>query len=396
MKSGPYPVVKASELAFGRALALLAAAVALCASGAVMGNPDTNQPFSWNLPKWVPPPIVPADNPMSRDKAELGRHLFYDTGLSANRAMSCATCHSQAKAFTDGRATPVGVTGEKGVRSAMSLANTAYLPMLTWANPQVTSLEKQALIPLFGEHPVEMGMAGREKEIFARFKSMPTYRELFSKAYPAEAAQGDEALYSLSTMTRALASFQRGLMSFDSPYDQFKYGHKPNAITPAAKRGEKLFFGEKMECYHCHGGFNFTDNMQHMRLPHAERGFHNTGLYNLDGKGAYPANNPGIAEFTGDEADMGKFRTPSLRNIAVTAPYMHDGSISTLQQVIRLHYALGGRAAGQKQGANPLRSGMVVGFEVSAKEVVDLTAFLKSLTDAKFLQDPAFGDPWKR
>lgn len=333
---------------------------------------------------------------MSREKSELGRHLFYDKGLSANQTMSCATCHVQAKAFTDGRAAPVGVTGEKGVRSAMSLSNAAYLPVLTWSNPQITSLEKQALIPMFGEHPVEMGMVGREKDIFARFKSVPKYRELFAKAYPAEAGQGDEALYSLSTMTRALASFQRGLMSFDSPYDQFKYGNKPHAITASAKRGEKLFFGEKMECYHCHGGFNFTDNVQHARLPHAERGFHNTGLYNLDGKGAYPASNTGIAEFTGDEADMGKFRTPGLRNIAVTAPYMHDGSISTLEQVIRQHYALGGRAAGQKQGASPLRSGMVAGFEVSAKEVADLTAFLKSLSDPFFLRNPAFADPWLR
>lgn len=377
-------------------LVLLAVALAPCTSSVAVGNPPTDQSYVWSLPQWVPPPIVPADNPMSHAKVELGRHLFYDTGLSANRGMSCATCHVQAKAFTDGRAASVGVTGEKGLRSAMSLANAAYLPVLTWSNPQITSLEKQALIPLFGERPVEMGMAGREKEIFARFKAMPKYRALFTKAYPVEAAQSDDALYSLSTMTRALASFQRSLLSFDSPYDQFKYGNKRRAITPAAKRGEKLFFGVRMECFQCHGGFNFTDNVQHSRLPHAERGFHNTGLYNLDGKGAYPANNPGIAEFTGDEADMGKFRTPSLRNIAVTAPYMHDGSIATLEQVIGQHYALGGRAAGQKHGANPLRSGMVAGFEVSAKEVADLVAFLKSLTDAGFLRNPAFADPWVR
>ena len=365
-----------------------------CASGFAVGRPNADMSYVWNLPNWVPPPNAPAENPMSYAKAELGRHLFYDKGLSANRVMACATCHLQAKAFTDGRAAPVGVTGEKGVRSAMTLANVAYAPVLSWANPQVTSLEKQALIPLFGEHRVKMGMAWREKDIFARFKVMPKYRELFAKAYPMEVGQGDDALYFLSTMTRALASFQRGLMSFNSPYDHFKYGNKPNAITPAAKRGEKLFFGERLECYHCHGGFNFSDNVQHSRLPHAERGFHNTFLYNLDGKRAYPANNPGIAEFTGDEADIGKFRTPSLRNIAVTAPYMHDGSISSLEQVIGGHYALGGRAAGQKYGVNPLRSGMVAGFEVSAREVADLVAFLKSLTDPAFLRNPAFADPW--
>ena len=212
-----------------------------CASGFAVGRPNADMSYVWNLPNWVPPPNAPAENPMSYAKAELGRHLFYDKGLSANRVMACATCHLQAKAFTDGRAAPVGVTGEKGVRSAMTLANVAYAPVLSWANPQVTSLEKQALIPLFGEHRVKMGMAWREKDIFARFKVMPKYRELFAKAYPMEVGQGDDALYFLSTMTRALASFQRGLMSFNSPYDHFKYGNKPNAITPAAKRGEKLF-----------------------------------------------------------------------------------------------------------------------------------------------------------
>ena len=354
------------------------------------------QAFEWPLPAWVPAPTVPADNPMTRDKAELGRHLFYDTRLSANLAMSCATCHVQAKAFTDGRATPVGVTGEKGVRSAMGLANVAYLPVLTWSNPQITSLELQALNPIFGEHPVEMGMAGREQQIFSRLRTVPKYRELFAKAFPAEASQGDEALYSLSTLTKAIASFQRGLLSFDSAYDRYKYGKQPNAISPAAKRGEKLFFGEKMECYHCHGGFNFTDNVQHVRLPFAERGFHNTGLYNQDGKGAYPPGNSGIAEFTGEAADMGKFRTPSLRNIEVTAPYMHDGSIRTLELVIRKHYALAGRSVATVQGASPLRSELIAGFETSPQEVADVVAFLKALTDQRFLQDRAHGNPWKR
>lgn len=161
MKSGPYPVANSSMLIFSRTLTLIAGVIMLCASGFAVGRPNADMSYVWNLPKWVPPPNAPAENPMSYAKAELGRHLFYDKGLSANRAMACATCHLQAKAFTDGRAAPVGVTGEKGVRSAMTLANVAYAPVLTWANPQVTSLEKQALIPLFGEHRVEMGMAER-------------------------------------------------------------------------------------------------------------------------------------------------------------------------------------------------------------------------------------------
>ena len=118
--------------------------------------------FRWRLPDWVPAPSVPADNPMSDAKVELGRHLFYDKRLSADQSMSCATCHQQDKAFTDGQAVAKGITGQVGQRSAMPLANVAYLPTLTWANPLLTSLEVQSLFPIFGEHPVEMGMAGKE------------------------------------------------------------------------------------------------------------------------------------------------------------------------------------------------------------------------------------------
>lgn len=352
--------------------------------------------YSWALPAWVPVPAVPADNPMSAEKVELGRHLFYDKRLSADNSMSCASCHHQDKAFTDGLAVAEGITGQKGARSAMSLANVAYLPVLTWANPNLTALEVQALVPIFGEHPVEMGMAGREKELFARLQADPAYQRLFARAFPQEAQQGNEALYSLSTVTKAIASFERSLLSFDSPYDRYKYGGQKNALSAAALRGEALFFGEKMECYHCHGSFNFTDNIQHSKLPFAEKGFHNTGLYNEDGRGAYPANNPGISEFTGDADDEGKFRTPSLRNVALTAPYMHDGSIPTLEAVIRTHYAMAGRAGSGKHGPSPLRSSLVEGFEVSDQEVNDLVAFLSSLTDTTFTQNPRHADPWQQ
>ena len=350
--------------------------------------------FDWGLPAWVPLPHVPNDNPMTTAKVELGRHLFYDQRLSANQRMSCASCHHQDKAFTDGLALSEGITGEKGSRSAMSLSNVAYLPVLTWANPNLTSLEVQALIPIFGEHPVEMGMAGREKELFARLQAEPVYQRLFARAFPDEARRGHEVLYSLSTVTKAIASFQRSLLSFDSPYDRYKYGGQRNTLSASALRGEALFFGEKMECYHCHGSFNFTDNIQHSKLPLAERGFHNTGLYNEDGRGAYPTRNPGIREFTGDADDEGKFRTPSLRNVALTAPYMHDGSIPTLEQVIRAHYAQAGRASTSARGPNPLRSSLVEGFEVSEQEVADLVAFLHSLTDRSFVQNPRHSDPW--
>jgi cytochrome c peroxidase len=354
------------------------------------------QTYQWDIPAWVPEPVVPDDNPMTKSKVELGRHLFYDKRLSADQTMSCATCHHQDKAFTDGRKFAKGISGQEAIRNAMSLTNIAYLPVLTWSNPMLTSIEVQALIPLFGEHPVEMGMAGKEALLFERLKTEPVYQRLFRDAFPKEARAGEAQLYSLSTITKALASFQRSLLSFDSPYDRFRYGGDEAALSPQAKRGEALFFGEKMECYHCHGGLNFTDNIKHARLPFPELGFHNTGLYNVDGKGSYPKGQTGVAEFTGVPSDMGKFRTPTLRNIAKTAPYMHDGSIPDLATVIRAHYARGGRSSGQASGPNPNRSEFLVGFQVSEQEVQDLIAFLHALTDEEFLKDERLGDPWKR
>ena len=350
--------------------------------------------YQWDLPPWAPDPIVPPDNPMSREKVELGRHLFYDKRLSADASMSCATCHQQQKAFTDGKARSEGVDGTLGGRSAMSLANAGYLPVLTWMNPNLNSLEIQALIPIFGEHPVEMGMAGREQLLFERLKAEPRYRKLFTEAFPNESTRGDEALYSLSTVTKALAAFQRSLVSFGSAFDQYRYEGKKEALSASAKRGESLFFGEKMECYHCHGGLNFNDNVQHSRMPFPELGFHNTGLYDIDGKGSYPKKNPGIIEITGLAGDTGKFRTPTLRNVALTAPYMHDGSIPTLAEVIRSHYARAGRASAKYGQPNPLRSEFLQGFEVTDEEVADLVVFLESLTDVAFVANPRHGDPW--
>ncbi len=385
-----HPAARGRGRRWHRVLAALAAAAGACA---LLGG-NSVADFNWALPDWVPPPSVPADNPMTREKVELGRHLFYDRRLSADGTMSCASCHHQDKAFTDGKAHATGVTGREGSRSAMSLANVAYLPVLTWQNPQLTALEVQALIPIFGEHPVEMGMDGREQQLFQRLQADATYRRLFEGAFPDEAQRGQATLFSLNTVTRALAAFQRTLLSFDSPYDRYRYGGQPAAISAQAKRGEELFFGERLECYHCHGGFNFTDNIQHARLPFPERGFHNTGLYNEDGQGAYPAAAPGISEFTGDARDKGKFRTPSLRNVAVTAPYMHDGSIATLPDVLRNHYARAGRAAMAGKGANPLRSELIAGFEITDAEIADVVAFLRSLTDEAFLKNPALADPW--
>jgi cytochrome c peroxidase len=357
------------------------------------GGAEAAANYDLKIPVWAPSPNIPANNPVTAAKAELGRHLFYDKKLSSNGEMSCATCHQQAKAFTDGEATSKGVTGQKGIRSAMSLTNAAYLPILTWSNPNLNSLEVQALIPLFGEHPIEMGMSGRERLIFKYLENNTDYQQLFASAFPKDAVAGSGELYNLENITQALATFQRTLISFNSPYDRYKHLGQSDAISDAAKAGEQLFFGEKLECYHCHGGITFTDNMGHTRNPFPEIGYHNTGLYNTDGRGGYPQDNQGLYEVTLDIADMGKFRTPTLRNIALTAPYMHDGSILTLEDVIRKHYAEGGKASLSEGGTNPMRSPFMKGFEISDTEVAQLLEFLNSLTDTEFVTNEKHSDP---
>lgn len=375
------------------ALLLAGAALQQAGSAAEPGATvvaDTDQaPWDWDLPAWVPPPRVPADNPMSQAKVSLGRHLFYDPRLSLDNSMSCSTCHIQDKGFTDGQATSPGINGVRGARSAMALVNVAYLPSLTWANPLMNALETQALVPIFGSHPVEMGMEGQEALLLGRLSEDAQYVTMFREAFP----DMDGAI-SLDSVTKAIASFERSLLAFRAPYYRFKYEGERDAMSESALRGEELFFGEKFECYHCHGGLSFTDNLVHSRLPFEELGYHNTGLYNVDGQGAYPMANPGLREVTDDPADEGKFRTPTLLNIAQTAPYMHDGSIPTLEQVLTEHYARQGRAVHQGQPANPNRSAFIVGYQFTEQEIADMLAFLNSLTDDLFLENPAHGNPF--
>lgn len=345
--------------------------------------------YQWNLPDWTPTPIVPADNPMSNAKVELGRHLFYEKRLSITGEFSCATCHDQSRAFTEKKSVSIGATGDSHPRNAMSLTNVAYNSVLTWANPNLINLEDQLLVPLFGEHPIEMGMVGKEQEILAMLQNDPKYSKLFKTAFDGEV--------SIKNLAKAIAAFERTLVSFNSPYDQYRYGGNDRAISDAAKRGAALFESERLECFHCHGGINFSDSVKHSRLAFHEIAFHNTGLYNLDGKGAYPSNNTGIQEITLKPSDMGRFKAPSLRNIALTAPYMHDGSIASLEKVIE-HYEAGGRTihAGAFAGIgseNPFKSSFVKGFQLSDREKQDLLAFLHSLTDESFIQNPAFRAP---
>ena len=338
--------------------------------------------FAWNLPKAFPRPAVPHGNPMTAAKAELGRYLFYDKRVSVNGKESCASCHRQELAFTDGRTHAEGTTGQAHPRGSMSLVNVAYAPLLTWANPTLDSLEEQALIPMLGEEPIELGLKGHEQEFLSALRRDPLYQRIFPQAFP---ETGD--VYTLENVTKAIAAFERTIVSMNSPYDRYRWGGDASAISDSAKRGELLFSSsERGGCFQCHGGWNFSairfEGMQDRRDENAPRGgFFNTGV------SPYLPPNRGLYERTQRSEDIGKFRAPTLRNIALTAPYMHDGSLATLEEVID-HYAAGGKMD------HPNKSRILRPIRLSESEKRDLVEFLKSLTDEGLLRDPRWSDPW--
>ncbi len=367
--------------------------------------------FDFRIPSSVPAPFVPEDNPMSIEKVELGRHLFFDTRLSGNQTQSCASCHEQALGFADGVALPSGSTGEVLAKNSQGLLNVAYNSTFTWANHSLTSLADQHMVPLFGEFPVELGVNDHNKEeILLRLSTDPSYQQMFAEAFPEATAENSSDgtpdvitdvitdVINFSNISKAMASFIRSMVSFNSDFDRYEQGDE-TALTDSQKRGMAMFFSEKTECFHCHGGFNFSQSTLHSQTVFFEAPFFNNGLYNLDGNGSYPAGNQGLFELTGKEEDKGKFRPVSLRNIEVTAPYMHDGSIDTLEEVIEM-YAAGGRAPTTVNGMptgdgrlNPNKSGFVGGFSLTEQEKQDLLDFLKSLTDKSFNQDARFSNP---
>jgi cytochrome c peroxidase len=363
-------------------------ALAVCGSGF-----SADAEFDWRLPAGFRTPPVPADNPMNAAKVELGRRLFYDQRMSINGKGSCSSCHLQEYGFTDQKPTAIGVTGEKHPRRAMALANVAYFAIFNWANPTIKHLEQQALTPLFGRHPVELGLpegGGRFLDVIA---TDPMYKRLFPEAFP-----GEQGPYSFDHVVRAIACFERTLISGRSPYDRYRFQGDGNAISEAAKRGEDMFFHQPYACFRCHGGFTFGGSTVFQTQPTAAPEFFNTGLYNLSGEFSFPKDNLGLFDFTHSPEDIGKYNAPSLRNVAVRPPYMHDGSITTLDGVLD-HYAAGGRtiASGPLAGdgsKNPNKSSHIGGFPITAEQRRDLIAFLESLTDEAFIHDPRFADPW--
>lgn len=352
------------------------------------------QPYHWRLPQGFPQPMVPADNPMSIAKAELGRYLFYDTALSANQQQSCASCHQQQFAFAEPLKVSLGSTGQPHRRNASALVNVAYNNTLTWAHDGLQHIETQLLLPLFGDSPIELGAGGHEPQILARLKREP-YPELFGAAFGSPTPD-------FRRVVDALASFSRSLLSFNSRFDRYAYQQDDAALSSEELLGLNLFFSEKLECHHCHGGFNFTQATSHERQPLDRRPFHNTGLYftkrpDLADMG-YPQYDTGLSEVTLNPSDDGRFRAPTLRNVAYTAPYMHDGSLATLAEVIDFYAAGGlvstvnGQASDGRQ--HPAKSSFVRGFELTPEEKQALLAFLHSLSDDSFITNPAYSNPW--
>lgn len=316
---------------------------ALLGAAALLLTAAAAPPWSWNLPAGVLPPPVPGDNRMSDAKVELGRRLFYDADLSLDGTLACAGCHEQKRAFADGNATRPGVHGDPGRRNAPGLGNVGWLPRLTFADPSATSLEVQALIPLLGENPVEMGMTGKEAELGRRLGADRCYRRMFAKAFPERQGRID-----VPNVAAALAAFQRAMVALDSPYDRAVRGDLA-ALTPLQRDGQGVF--QSAGCTSCHSGPLLTDAAYH-RL------------------GDPMGSDRGLAEHTGREADEGYFRTPPLRNVAVTGPWWHDGSSSTLAHAIRRHQVA-----------------------LSGTEMAPLLAFLEALTDKQFLVEPRLGRP---
>lgn len=376
---------------------LVVAAVAGCASD----DPASTESSSaagyravLAIPDYLEVPAIPSFNPPTVAKIALGRRLFYDRRLSGNQTLACAGCHDQQLGFADGKLRPTGSTGSTLRRNSPGLANAVYHSTFTWANNGLRSLEDQLEVPIRGDDPVELGVSDRNTaEVMARFDGEGAYARMFADAFP-DSSSGA----TVEKISFALASFCRTLVSADSPYDRYLRGDK-SAISESARRGATLFNGERLECFHCHSGVNLTVSYRDfestedtVRYP-----FFNNGLYNVDGLGGYPPLDQGLYDLTFKPNDHGRFRPPSLRNVGVTAPYMHDGSIATLADVVH-HYAAGGRLieSGPFAGdgrLSPLKSGLVRGFQITEEEVADVVAFLESLTDPGFLTNPAFSDP---
>lgn len=339
-----------------RSISKVIGALMLLSSCGPTDAPPSNNDVN-PTPKHFPIIEYPVDNKYSHAKAELGRRLFYDKRFSQDYSVSCGSCHKQEFAFSDGgNAVSKGFMGRVGTRNAMALVNVGYNTSQLWIGG-VPTLEQQVLAPIL--HPAEFAIS--IDSLVERLNSVPIYKTLFKNAW------GDTSV-TIERITKSIAIFERRLISGDSRYDKYVNGDR-SALSFDEEVGMTLFFDERGDCFHCHGSFNFTDN-----------GFHNNGIDSvMIDQGRY--------ELTGNESDRSHFRSPTLRNIALTSPYMHDGRFTTLDEVLT-HYNSGGKS-------HPTKDPLMRPLGLSQEQKDAIIAFLRSLTDESFIRDTSLSDPWK-
>lgn len=331
-------------------LAISIVYLASCADKAEL--PVSPKPGLLQVPEGFPGMPFPEDNQFTEERWQLGKRLFYDPVLSIDSQVSCGSCHQQSLGFADDVALSPGAFGRPGVRNAPTLANVGYHPYFL-TEGGVPTLEMQVLVPV-QEHNE---FAHNIVEIAKLLQKDSAYTKMSKAAYGREPDP--------FVITRAISTFERTLISGNSAYDKYHYQGKTSALTPVEKRGMELFFSSKTNCSSCHSGFNFTDFS-----------FANNGLDT-----AY--SDIGRMRVTGNPEDRALFKVPTLRNIALSAPYMHDGRFATLEEVVG-HYNSGGKA-------HPNKSGLIRPLHLTSKEKGELAAFLNSLTDWEFVSDGRFG-----
>ena len=331
---------------------LIIATIIILASGCIRREPslvvNEDRPYELDLPVGFPMPEIPEDNQLTYYRVELGKLLFHDTRMSRDESISCASCHLQSEAFADHQPIAVGIDDRIGLRNTPTLTNVAYNDRF-FADGGVPSLELQVLAPIPNENEHDFTTL----EIIERLKDDDQVQMMSSMAYGRE--------FDSYVITRAIASYERTLISGNSRFDQFHFQGK-NVLTQQELDGWQLF--QEKQCVSCHSGFNFTDNQ-----------YHNIGQY-----AEYA--DAGRERISMDPADNGKFKTPTLRNIELTSPYMHDGSKESLEEVVEFFNSGGVGHVNQDERIVPL--------DLEESEQQALIAFLKSLTDEEFVTNPEF------
>lgn len=332
------------------------------------------QAVTLSVPSWMPPPLIPEGNPLTEAGIELGRRLFYDPILSSDSTLACGSCHRQSLAFTDGKAFSTGVLGLNTKRSSMSIANLVFYPRELFWDGSAETLEILSLIPI--EDHTEMNETW--PNVLNKLRRHPDYPRRFREAFGIE--RKGEMTKELAA--RAMSQFMRTLVSADSRYDKVVWRNE-GWFTDEEERGRQLFFIEESQevshpgCSHCHFAPMFGNN--------SFTTYANNGLQYVPNIDAFP--DKGRGGVTGNRFDNGKFRVVSLRNIELTAPYMHDGRFQTLEEVLD-HYSRGGHGV-ENEDVN------ILPFTLSERDKQDLIAFLKTLTDHTFINNPAYSNPFR-